>query len=224
MERAALYVYDMDANAQDTHIVTSTPGEITSVSVMPPLRVSQLGGRKTQRIDLNPDAAQRRQIAELLQLDALRKFRFRAELRPLGRTDWELVGELGATVVQPCAITLAPVTTRIDEPVTRRFVAQMPQPQGPEVEMPEDDSLEPLGSEIDISSLALEALALALPAFPRADGAELAQSGALQQAPEGAAPLTQARPKPFASLAALKDRLEQDIPSNATPPAGEDTE
>lgn len=224
MERAALYVYDMDANAQDTQIVTSTPGEITSVSVMPPLRVSQLGGRKIQHIDLNPDAAQRAQIAELLQLDGLRKFRFRAELRPLGRTDWELAGQLGATVVQPCAITLAPVISRIDEPVIRRFVAQMPQPQGPEVEMPEDDSLEPLGTEIDISSLALEALALAVPAFPRADGAELAQSGVMRQAPEGAAPLTEIRPKPFAGLAALKDKLEQDRPLNGRPRRGKDEE
>ncbi len=212
MEREALYVYNANATAQDILIVTSTPGEITSVSVMPPLRVSQLGGRKTQKIDLQPDSEQRRQIAELLQLDALRKFRFRAELRPVGRTDWELIGQLGATVVQPCAITLVPVMTRIDEPVTRRFVAHMPQPQAPEAEMPEDDSLEPLGTEIDISTIALEALALAVPAFPRADGAELTESGVIRQAPEGEAPLTETRPKPFAALAALRDTLAKDAP------------
>lgn len=192
--------------------MTSPPGPITSVSLMPTLRVARLGGRKTQHIDLQPDAAQRQQIADLLEIDALRKFRFTAQLRPVGRADWELAGHIGATVVQPCAVTLAPVTSRIDEPVTRRFMADMPAPEGLELEMPEDDSLEPLGAEIDISALAIEALSLALPAFPRADGAELTRTGALIQPPEGHPPLEDERPKPFAGLAALKDALARDTP------------
>lgn len=186
---------------------------------MPPLRVARLGGRKTQHIDLQPDTAQRQQIAELLELDALRKLRFTGELRPVGRTDWELTGHLGATVVQPCAITLAPVTSQIDEALTRRFVSEMPAPEGLEVEMPEDDSLEPLGTEIDISALVLEALSLALPAFPRAEGAELTQTGALVQPPKGHLPLENERPKPFAGLAALKDTL-----AKATPPKPDGSE
>ncbi|WP_245771015.1 YceD family protein [Natronohydrobacter thiooxidans] len=187
--------------------MTEIPHSIDAVSLLAPLRVARLGGRKSVTIDLQPDAAQRQQIAAALGLEALRKFRFQGVLRPLRRSDWELVAELGATVVQPCAVTLAPVTTRIDETVTRAFLADLPEPEGLEVEMPEDDTIEPLGSQIDISAIAIEALSLALPAFPRAPDAALSPSGALNIAPPGAAPLPESRPKPFAGLAALQGKL-----------------
>lgn len=187
--------------------MTEIPHSIDAVSLLAPLRVARLGGRKSVTIDLQPDAAQRQQIAAALGLEALRKFRFQGVLRPLRRSDWELVAELGATVVQPCAVTLAPVTTRIDETVTRAFLADLPEPEGLEVEMPEDDTIEPLGSQIDISAIAIEALSLALPAFPRAPDAALSPWGALDIAPPGAAPLPESRPKPFAGLAALQGKL-----------------
>ncbi len=189
--------------------MSNHPNPLRQVRLTDPLRVSRLTARKTYPITLAPDAAQRAQIAELLQIEALRKFRFDAELRPLGRTDWDLQGKLGATVVQLCAVTLAPVTTRIDEAVLRRFLADLPDPEGLEVEMPEDDTCEQLGAEIDISDIAIEALSLALPAFPRAPEAELSPNGVLQYGPPGAAPLAESRPKPFAGLAILKGKLEQ---------------
>lgn len=176
---------------------------------MAPLRVARLTARHAHAFNLEPDTAQRALVAEFLQLEALRKFRFTGQLHPLGRSDWELRGDLGATVVQLCAVTLAPVTTRIDEPVTRRFIADLPEPDGPEVEMPEDDTREQLGSDIDISAIAIEALSLALPAYPRAADAELAPDGVLDQAPPGAAPLTESRPNPFAALAQLQGKLAQ---------------
>lgn len=190
--------------------MTDSIPSIGAVSLMPPLKTARLGGRRSVTIDLQPDAAQRQQIATALGLDALRKFRFQGVLRPLRRADWELVADLGATVVQPCAVTLAPVTTRIDEAVTRAFLADLPEPEGLEVEMPEDDTLESLGSEIDISAIALEALSLALPAFPRAADAELSPTGALDVSPPGATPLPESRPKPFAGLAVLKGKLAND--------------
>ncbi len=182
--------------------------DISEVSLCTPIRVARLDARKPLEFDLQPDAAVRMQIARMLGLDGLRKFRFHGKLRPLGRQDWELKACLGATIVQPCAVTLDPVVTRIDEAVQRRFLAGMPEPEGLEVEMPEDDSAEPLGNAIDISTLALEALALALPAFPRADGAELPEDGTLQQAPPGETPVENTRANPFAALAGLKHKLD----------------
>jgi uncharacterized metal-binding protein YceD (DUF177 family) len=70
-------------------------------------------------------------------------------------------------------VTLTPVRAVIDEPVRRRYVADLPQPDGDEVEMPEDDTLEPMPEVIDLAEVAAEALALALPLYPRAPGAEL---------------------------------------------------
>ncbi|MBR3371138.1 MAG: DUF177 domain-containing protein [Rhodobacteraceae bacterium] len=176
----------------------------------PPIRVAALNARKPVRFDVQPDSATRTQLAQDMGLIVLRKFRFHGELRPFGKRDWEISATLGATVVQSCAVTLDPVTTRIDEPVLRRYLAELPVPTGTEVEMPEDDTQEVLGTMIDPGAVALEALALALPAFPRADGAALPGAGVLSAAPEGAAPLEDARPKPFAALAGLREKLLRD--------------
>ncbi len=189
--------------------MSQTPQPITSVSLHPPLRVGQLGGRKPHQMDIQPDAAHRQKIAEMLGLEAIKKFRFKAELRPLNKSDWELVGVMGATIVQACAITLAPVTSRIDERVTRRFLADMPQPQAQEIEMPEDDSIEALGAEIDISAIAIEALTLAIHPFPRAQDAKLSDQGYLEQSPPDSAPLPEKTHRPFAGLADLRAKLAQ---------------
>ncbi|MGY6549727.1 MAG: YceD family protein [Roseinatronobacter sp.] len=182
-----------------------------------PLRVAALGSRRVHSIALAPEADARAQIAAALDLLAVRKFRFEAQLHPVGKRDWELRGQLGATVVQPCAVTLEPVTTRIDEPVTRHLVADFVEPEAQETEMPEDDTLEPLGDEIDVSAIALEALSLALPAFPRALGATISDAGEIAAVPPGAGPIPPRELKPFAALAALRDRLAQASEGDETP-------
>lgn len=165
------------------------------------LRLDAVSARRDTPFELTPDSEERAGIVAALDLDALRKMRFAGVLRPVGRDDWVLEATLGATVVQPCAVTLAPVTTRIDVPVTRRYLAETgPEPEG-EVEMPEDVEAEPRPATLDLWEVATEALALALPDFPRAEGAELGES---VHAPPGETPLRDADLKPFAGLAALK--------------------
>lgn len=169
-----------------------------------PFRVAELSGRKPIRFSIAPDADQRARLAALLGLIDLRDVTFKGELRPVGRQDVELTGTLGATAVQPCVVTNAPVTTRIEEPVLRRYVAGLKAPEGDEIEMPEDDSVEPLPAVIDAGAVMTEALALALPLYPRAEGAELGE--AVFAAP-GTEALRDGDLKPFAGLAALKDKL-----------------
>ena len=170
-----------------------------------PLRVADLPPRRPTRFHLRPDAAARAALAAELDLDALRKLDFRGSLVAEGRRDWRLEAQLGATVVQPCVVTAEPVVTRIDTQVTRRFVHDLPEPDETEAEMPEDDSLERLGSVIDPGAVMREALALALPDYPRRPDAALDQA---EFAPPGAAPLDDSRPNPFAALAALKSRRD----------------
>ena len=79
-------------------------------------------------------------------------------------------------MTQACVVTLDPVNTRIDTPVDRLFLAVIETPEGEAVEMPEDDSVEPLGSEIDLGEIMIESLSLNIPAYPRKDGVELGQS------------------------------------------------
>jgi uncharacterized metal-binding protein YceD (DUF177 family) len=139
-------------------------------------------------------------------ISGVKKLLFEGQLTPNGRGDWRLDATLGATVVQPCVVTLAPVTTRIDEKVTRRFLSRWSEPEaGSETEMPEDDTTEPLGSAIDPAAVMAEALALALPDYPRAEGADL---GTAVFTEPGAEPLTDEAAKPFAGLADLKKKLE----------------
>ncbi|NBT33687.1 MAG: DUF177 domain-containing protein, partial [Rhodobacteraceae bacterium] len=103
-------------------------------------------------------------------------------------------------------VTLDPVTTRIDESVTRSYVAEMPEIEPGEVEMPEDDTVDPLPVTLDLTEVMIEALALALPAFPRAEGAEL---GSLVVTAPGLTPMTDEVARPFAGLGALKKALEK---------------
>ncbi len=159
---------------------------------------------------LAPDAPARAAIAARLGIEGVRKLSFRGTLRPAGRTDWVLDATLGATVVQACVVTLAPVTTRIDETVHREYLAHMPQPpEGEEVEMPEDETREQLPQVIDLAAVMEEALALALPLYPRAEGAKLDDDEAIFAAP-GVTPMRDEDAKPLAGLAALKKRLEND--------------
>lgn len=177
-----------------------------------PLTVAKLAVDRPTEITLEPDAAARALIADALGLSGLRKLRLSGAIRPTGKRDWTLEAILGATVVQPCVVTLAPVTTRIDEPVTRRYLAvPAPDPTGDEAEMPEDDTQEPLPEVIDLGALMLEALAIALPAFPRAEGAELADGSF---GPPGAAPIETGKENPFAALEALKSKMG-DAPDEA---------
>lgn len=174
------------------------------------IRLAQLRGKDEIGFEIAPDAEARKRIAEGLGLLELRKLRLRGHLVAEGRRDWRLTAELGATVVQPCVVTLDPVTTRIDEPVARLFTPDATPEEvspGEEMEMPEDDTLEPLGQEIDLHGVMIEALSLALPPWPRRDDAELGQMTATA---EGAEPLTDEDTKPFAGLKALRKRLDGD--------------
>lgn len=161
-----------------------------------------LNRRNPSRFDLATDADTRASIAAGLGISAVPSLRFIGDLTPRGRDDLDLTGTLEATVVQPCVVTLAPVTTRIAERVERRFLADWTEPEGGgETEMDADDTREPLPETIDLLAIATESLSLALPAYPRAPGAEL---GTAVFAPPGAEPLRDDDLRPFAALAALK--------------------
>ena len=169
-------------------------------------RAADLAKRSEKAFSIEPDAEARKALAEALDISAIKKLRFAGTLSPVGKQDWRLEAELGATVVQPCVVTLAPVTTRIDTTVARRFMANWSEPEaGSEVEIPEDDTMEPLGAAIDLGAVMAEELALALPDYPRAEGAELGEAIFTEPSAE---PMTDEAAKPFAGLAKLKKDLE----------------
>lgn len=173
------------------------------------LRVSDLTEQAETTFEIIPEAHELDAIAKELDLDGLRKLRFSGHIAAEGARDWRMEGELGATVTQPCTVTLAPVTTRIDDKVVRRFLNQMPEDSSDEeeIEMPEDDTIERLGRVIDLDAVMIEALSLALPLYPRAQDAVLENT---VFARPGETPLSDADMRPFAGLKALRDKLEND--------------
>ncbi len=172
--------------------------------------VRDLSDTGDNAFDIRPDAGALANIADQLGLQGLRKLRFAGTLKPLGRNDWQLKATLGATAIQTCVITAEPVTTRVDTDVTRQYLRALRQTPGDaehpgETEFDGADEDEPLESEIDLAAVSIETLTLALPDYPRAEGAELGE--AVFTAP-GTAPMADQETKPFASLAALKDKLQ----------------
>ena len=178
----------------------------TDPKITSALRVSDLSA-KPHRFALRPEASALKDWAKELGLEGLRKLSFTGDVRPAGKRDWQLSARLGATVEQICAVTLAPVRTRIESDVSRRFVAGFDMPDAPESEMPEDDSVEPLGLWIDPEQVMIEALSLEIPPYPRADGVTF--EGA-QFADSNVVPLTDETSRAFAGLAELRDKLKDD--------------
>ncbi|CUH44509.1 MULTISPECIES: DUF177 domain-containing protein [Ruegeria] len=171
------------------------------------LRVADLPQNAPTPFDLRPDSKGLDAIKTELGLLGLRKLSFVGDVRAQGKRDWILAGKLGATVIQPCVVTLEPVTTRIDIPVSRVYLKDWQNPDEPEFEIPEGDETEALGAEIDPASVMIEALSLALPQYPRKDGAELEQAGYTEP---GKQAMTDEDAKPFAGLANLRDALKKD--------------
>lgn len=157
------------------------------------LRVAHLNPRQPSEFVLAPDPGQRRAMAQELGIEGLPRLKFSASIRAIDGDSWAVEGRLSARAVQACVITLAPVSTDLDEEVRRIFSPHIATPEGDEQEMP-DDEVEPLGQFIDLEAIMLEALALALPLYPRASDA------ALDSDP---APPEEETRKPFAGLADL---------------------
>jgi uncharacterized metal-binding protein YceD (DUF177 family) len=154
--------------------------------------------------DVAPTEPEAQAIARLLGARSVRKLRLAGRLLRMNAGGWELDGRLGATVVQTCVVSLDPVTTRVDQPLRRIWL-----PPGDDrsseivVGADDDDEIEPLGERIDLGLVAIEALALALPAYPRKSGASLAAGAA----PAAAAAADDDEPRPFAALAALRGKM-----------------
>jgi len=178
----------------------------TSETSQTVFRLADLAQTRPTGFEITPTPSQLDDIATELELTALRKVRLTGEIAAQGKTDWRLTAKLGATVVQPCVATLAPVTTRIDEPVERHYIADFEEPDVTEAEMPEDDTLEPLPESIDIMAILVEALALSIPPYPRAEGAD-PQTTVFTE--PGKDPLRDEDMRPFAGLAALRDKLAE---------------
>ena len=171
------------------------------------LRVADLSQNHPTTFDIQPDIAMLTALAQELGLRGLRKVKFAGKIEAKDRRDWLLTATLGATVLQNCVISLDPITTRIDMPIKRYFVAGAMTSDEPEVEMPSDDNAEQLESHIAPYAVMSEALALAVPQYPRKESIELGEAVYTEPGQE---PMRDEDTRPFAGLADLHNQLKKD--------------
>lgn len=163
------------------------------------VEVARLAAGNDFEFDVSPEPDEAAALARLLGLVSIKGLRFSGRLGPLD-AGWDLEGVLVARVVQTCVITLDPLISQIEQTVRRRF---LPGTAAAEIEVsPEDDDeIEPLRDRIDLGLVATEALALTLPDYPRKPGAQLEGDR-----PDDA-PADGDNARPFAALAALRERM-----------------
>ena len=161
--------------------------------------------RDGERIDLVADEAERKLIADRLDLRSLDRLEAHATLELKG----EIIrarGRLKASLCQSCVVTDDPVDAHPDEAFDIYFLPE-PKTDSPdeEVELVESDCDVVFhdGSAIDLGGAIADTLALSLDPYPRSAGAEAAlkEAGVLSEAEAG----------PFAALAKLK-RSDSDQP------------
>jgi uncharacterized metal-binding protein YceD (DUF177 family) len=167
------------------------------------LKISRI--RDGERIDLVADEAERRAIAERLDLPSLDRLEAHASLAREGETI-RATGRVAASLEQRCVVTGDPCAAHVDEAFEIAFV---PEPRiGPddEVELrPEDcDVVFHDGAAIDLGTAIADTLALSLDPYPRSASAEAAlrEAGVLSEEEAG----------PFAVLARLRKELGGDQP------------
>lgn len=167
-------------------------------------RVADLPQNERTAFLIEYDQSQLDALRDQLKILGLRKLRFEGHIATSGKRDWQVSAHLGTTVVQSCVVSLAPVTTRIEHPVSRLFVARYESPIEEEHELTEQDDVDPLGETIDLGLLLEEELALALPLYPRATDAELTENNFTEP---GKIAMRDEDTRPFAGLAGLRDKL-----------------
>ena len=171
-----------------------------------PYAITALRKRKAVdvRVDANPET--RTALAAELDLIDLPSLRVEASVTPVGRDQWRVAGTIRAKVVQACVVSLNPVSTTVEETFERRFTEDE-NAVGSDLDFDPvgDDPPEMIKDGLDVGIVATEALALALPTYPRAQGATFEGAAV---APPGVEPIRPDDLKPFAGLAALKKTLE----------------
>ena len=169
------------------------------------LEVASLPKNRPFDFELTPSEAELAAIASDLSILGLKKTRLKGSLEFNGEGELILTADLGGTATQSCVVSLEPVRTRIETSVRRRYSPNAASLEEEHQLLPEDDeNMDPLEATVDLGLVLSEAIALELPEFPRMEGAELKEK---VFAEAGVTPLEDEDTKPFASLAALKDKL-----------------
>ncbi len=207
---------DQDAKAADpAHTPVHTPahtdhskrgGELSR-----PVMIGDLKVREPRKVAVKTTEAEREALARRFDLTALPKLTANLEVVLDHRGTISVTGPVRVRVEQPCAITLDPVRTDLTLSLALRLVPGGDAEDCEDLELTEDDAdtedVEAYsGDVIDLGEIIAQTVAVHIPAYPRADGVSLDAMLSESGIDTGGALPDEA--KPFASLAALKDKLK----------------
>ena len=164
--------------------------------------------KKGERFKTAADAATKEHLLSNFDLEDVSALEFEAEVKPWKRNGVEITGSVTGDLVQPCAITGKPISSKMDEQFRVLFV-----PEGSKLALPQLDELGEIvldmdgddipetftGDSIDLAEVWLEFFALGFDPFAKADDAELPQDDDLTKEND-------AKDSPFAVLADYKNR------------------
>tara|TARA_B100001121_G_C18494555_1_gene528955 strand:- start:169 stop:717 length:549 start_codon:yes stop_codon:yes gene_type:complete len=141
------------------------------------IKISNLNATKSNIFRWRSDASNNSKIAEKLSLISIEKIDFNGKIIAQGKNKWLLSGNLGATAMKECVVTLQAVKCRVDEKIKRIYVPleeipSIEKDDGRDVNLELDENLEPLTGSLDLSSIVQETLALSLPDYPRSNNAD----------------------------------------------------
>lgn len=159
--------------------------------------------RETPRtIEIEADAEELRKLAGRFRLQAIERLSARVRLQR--RADIiHADGDVSAAIVQSCAVTGDPLPQTVEAPFAVRYMPESAADAGEELELNEQDcdTLPLEGGKIDLGELAAETFSLALDPYPRSEAADAAlrEAGVLADGEAG----------PFATLKALKERMDR---------------
>lgn len=142
-----------------------------------PVVVDELpnGGR---RIVVEADEGERTAVAERLNVVSIEALNGSVTIRPEIGREVTAEGEITVSFTQSCVITSEPVSQTLTFPLRRRYSEEASEFEDLEddddwVTDPMDDGPDPiLDGKIDIGEATVEELALQIPPYPRAPGAE----------------------------------------------------
>ncbi len=163
-------------NDKNPEITNGKPNETSSLlDVVVRLEKLPVDGA---RLKISPTPEQLQKLAKILKVNSVEAFAAKLHVFKQ-KPGIGVSGHLQAKIIQPCIITLAPVSQKIDLQLQTSFVPKAkkrPEPASQESEIYVDlqassivDEYE--GNELDLEPFILESLGLEIDLYPRAKGA-----------------------------------------------------
>jgi uncharacterized metal-binding protein YceD (DUF177 family) len=171
-------------------------------------------GDEAYVIEAEADEASRQAVAQRFDIPGVESLSVSARLQKISKGRYIRVkGQVRADVILRCVVTLEEFPFAVDEELDLRFATSPDVVKGREVlpheelELAEAEELLPdlvEDGEINVGELAVEAVSIALPDFPRLPDAALPEGAVTEE--DGAVIENLDSYRPFAKLAALKDK------------------